>query len=67
MDHRPQLHDDINSGTIKLQDLDKDQLRGLIEDFTMDYQPDEPFVTRARVELEGRPRRKVKPIDRNFF
>ena len=66
MDHRPQLYDDIKDGRA-IDDLSKDQLKGLMKNFTMDYQPDEPFVTMIRRELECRPSRKPKPINHNFF
>ena len=65
-DHRPQMYDDLMNGTISLQDLSVESLKAMKTDFTMDYQPEEPFFTEVGEEIKRR-QALPKQVDYDFF
>jgi len=66
-DHRPQLHDDIKDGRVKLESLKTEQLAELLTNFTLDYNPDFTFWRMVHMVSCLKRMKKQKEFDRGFF
>ena len=68
-DHRPQLRDDITDGKVNIKDLTTGQLKEMLTELTLDYNPTDVFWTMVDNEVRYRSetKRKTKKVDKGFF